>query len=155
MQDQKYTYEWKKSLKQNLIWIICRFLECSNQLFNGWTEFNMIRDALQLESVIIVFDQAIYVKATDSLEKSCSLWKHHSSFSYHRNAASNNWHFIFGIQSIVVEEGSVGSLLNGKHYNRGVRFHKLVYKVCTRLVWEGFITWISENNEQKSILEGL
>ena len=147
MQDQKYTYEWKKSLKQNLIWIICRFLECSNQLFNGWTEFNMIRDALQLESVIIVFDQAIYVKATDSLEKSCSLWKHHSSFSYHRNAASNNWHFIFGIQSNVVEEGSVGSLLNGKHYNRGVRFHKLV--------WEGFITWISENNEQKSILEGL
>ena len=59
------------------------------------------------------------------------------------------------IESIVVEERSVGRLLNGRHYNRGVRFHKLFYEGCMRLVWEGFISWISKNNEQKSILEGL
>ena len=37
----------------------------------------------------------------------------------------------------------------------GLRFHKLFYEVYMRLVREGFITWISENNEQKPNLEGL
>ena len=59
------------------------------------------------------------------------------------------------IESNVEEEGSVGRLHNGKHYNRCMRFHKLFYVVCMRLVWEELITWISGKNEQKSILEGL
>ena len=58
------------------------------------------------------------------------------------------------IESTVVEEGSVGRLLNGKHYNRGVRFHKLFYEVRMGLVWKEFKTWISEKNKQQSILEG-
>ena len=43
------------------------------------------------------------------------------------------------IESNIVEKGSVSRLLNGKHYNRGVRFHKLFYEVRMSLVWEGFI----------------
>ena len=44
------------------------------------------------------------------------------------------------IESNIVKEGSIGSLLIGKHCNGGVRFHKLFYEDCMRLVWEGFIT---------------
>ena len=43
------------------------------------------------------------------------------------------------IKSNIVEKGSVSRLLNGKHYNRGVKFHKLFCEVCMSLVWEGFI----------------
>ena len=53
------------------------------------------------------------------------------------------------IESYLIEKGSVGRLLNGNHYHRGVRFHKLFCKVCMRLVLKGIITRISENNEQK------
>ena len=53
------------------------------------------------------------------------------------------------IESNLVEKGSVDKLFNGNHYDRGVRFHKLFYKVCMRLVLKGIITRISENNEQK------
>ena len=59
------------------------------------------------------------------------------------------------IESNVIEKGSVGRLLNGKHYNRGVRLHKLFHKVCMRLILKEFITRISEDNEQNSILEDL
>ena len=154
---------WKR------IWfgiLICRFIKCSNQSFNSWTEFNIIRDALQLESVIIVFDQVIYVKATEILRKNSVLYKNiiirmgvfHTitmllaiiGISFGAAGLED-----IAIESNVVEEESVGRLLNGKHYNRGVRFHKLSYEVCMKLMWEGFVTWISESNEQKSVLEGL
>ena len=58
------------------------------------------------------------------------------------------------IESSVVEEASVGRLPNGEHCNR--------CEVPQAVLWsfheagaEGFISWISENNEQKSNLEGL
>ena len=43
------------------------------------------------------------------------------------------------IESNIVKEGSVGSLLIEKHCNGGVKFHKLFYEDCMRLMWEGFI----------------
>ena len=131
IQDQRYPFERENAYKKNFIWIICRFLICSNQSINSWIGFNiitgnsndlvvnkdtvryltkidalatsmntaveiltnakLIRVALQLESVITVFDQAIYVKATEIL------WENYSdgSFSYHHNAACNNWDLIW------------------------------------------------------------
>ena len=50
------------------------------------------------------------------------------------------------IESGVIEEGSVEAVLNGKAYNRAVRFHKLMYEACTRLVWESFIDWLNETH---------
>ena len=58
------------------------------------------------------------------------------------------------LESSVVEEASVGRLPNGKHCNR-FEVPQAVYEVYMRLVREGFITWTSENNEQKPNLEGL
>ena len=50
------------------------------------------------------------------------------------------------IESGVIEEGSVDGVLNGKAYNRAVRFHKLMYEACMRLIWTGFIDWLEEEN---------
>ena len=52
-----------------------------NTVFEILTNAKLIRDALKLESVIIVFDQAIYVKATEILWKNLVLYKT-SSFEW-------------------------------------------------------------------------
>ena len=51
------------------------------------------------------------------------------------------------VESAVVAEGSVSGVMDGHRYNRGVRFHKLMYEALMRLVWKGFIPWLQENHE--------
>ena len=50
------------------------------------------------------------------------------------------------IESGVIEEGSVDGILTGKAYDRTVRFHKLMYEACMRLIWRGFMDWFEEEN---------
>ena len=50
------------------------------------------------------------------------------------------------IEPGVIEEESVDGILTGKDYNRTVRFHKLMYESCMRLVWRGFMDWFEEEN---------
>ena len=96
------------------------------------------RYALELDSVIVVFDQAIYSKAVEIM------WKHGEEFKS-MIPRLGAFHTIvvllsiigkrFGdaglrdtiIESGVIEEGFVAKVLDGKHYNRAVRFHKLMY----------------------------
>ena len=42
------------------------------------------------------------------------------------------------VQSEIIAEGSVDSVLNGKHYNRVVRLHKIIYEAIARLPFEDF-----------------
>ena len=42
IQDQRYPFERENTYKKNFIWIICRFLICSNQSINSWIGFNII-----------------------------------------------------------------------------------------------------------------
>ena len=42
------------------------------------------------------------------------------------------------VESEVIAEGSVDSVLDGHQYNRGVRLHKLVYESLQRLAWKRF-----------------
>ena len=48
-------------------------------------------------------------------------------------------------ESGTIEERSVESVLNGKAYNRAVRFRKLMFEAYMRLIWEGFVDWLEEN----------
>ena len=50
------------------------------------------------------------------------------------------------IESGVIEEGSVDGILTGKACNRTVRFHKLMYETCMRLIWRDFMGWFEEEN---------
>eukprot|EP00058_Branchiostoma_floridae_P026647 XP_002612138.1 hypothetical protein BRAFLDRAFT_88877 [Branchiostoma floridae] len=44
--------------------------------------------------------------------------------------------------------------MDGRKYNRAVRFHKLVYEALLRLVWSGFLSWMRQNhNEDLTDLE--
>ena len=43
------------------------------------------------------------------------------------------------IESGIVSEGSVKGVLSGKHYNRSVSYHKIVYEALQRLRFEAFL----------------
>ena len=137
-----------------------------NTVLEILTNAKLIRDVVLVELIIIFFDQAIYFKTTEILWKNPVLYKNILVLMgvFHTITMLV---VIFGIkfgeaglqdiaiESNFIEKGSVDRLLNGKHYNRGVRLHKLFHKVCMKLVLKGFITRISENSEQNSILEDL
>lgn len=36
-------------------------------------------------------------------------------------------------------------VIEGKRYNRSVRFHKLLYEAMIRLAWKDFPTWLEMN----------
>ena len=60
---------------------------------------------------------------------------------------------MYCIESGVVTEGSVAAVLDGRKYNRALRFHKLMYEALMRKAWSGFKTWVTENrkNEKRAI----
>ena len=108
-----------------------------------------IATALNQEHVIITVDQAIYCKAQEIR------WKHPSKFqnvvlrmgAFHTATA-----FLAvlgkrfgdaGLQDLLVESGivaagSVQAVLSGRHYNRGIRAHKILWEALSRLRWASF-----------------
>ena len=48
------------------------------------------------------------------------------------------------VESGIIAKGSITSVLEGRHYNRGVRFCKLVYEALLRLARTGFCSWFEE-----------
>jgi hypothetical protein len=42
------------------------------------------------------------------------------------------------IESEIIAPGYVKGVLSGKHYNRSIRVHKIIYEVLERLCWETF-----------------
>ena len=119
-----------------------------------------IKDTLKLQAIVVVFDQALYAKATEIK------WKHSEKFEsiVLRMGAFHTICTFLGIigkrfqdaglkdiciESGVVTEGSVSGVLEGRRYNRAVRFHKLMYEALMRAAWSGFETWLTENRENK------
>ena len=128
-----------------------------NTVFEILSKAVQTKEKMKLKSIIVVFDQAIYAKAVEII------WKHQDLFSdvVPRLGAFHTICVLlsiigkrFGpaglrdviIESGVIEEGSVEAVLNGKAYNRAVRFHKLMYEACMRLVWQSFVDWLKESN---------
>ena len=122
-----------------------------------------IKDALDIEELVCVFDQALYSKAAEIK------WKHPDEF----NAVilrMGAFHTICnllaiigkrfkdaGLRDIVVEsgiiaEGSIDRVMEGRKYNRGVRLHKLIYEALLRLMWKGFFVWFKERHPEKEML---
>ena len=52
------------------------------------------------------------------------------------------------IESGIVSEGSVKGVLSGKHYNRSVSCHKIMYEALQRLRFEAFLDSITENDQE-------
>lgn len=131
-----------------------------------------IKERLGLTAVVCVFDQAFYAKAMEVF------WKEQSKFKGTVVNMMGGFHLLlmelaimgcrFGdaglrdlaIQSEVVAEGSIDSVLKGKHYNRAVRLHKILHEAISRLLLDDFEVSLSENNYgmlngQKTVLSKL
>ena len=54
------------------------------------------------------------------------------------------------IESGVIAEGSIAGVLEGRKYNRAVRFNKLMYEALIRLAWKGFYaSCVTEDDDLK------
>ena len=98
-----------------------------------------ITKPLHIEKVLCVFDQALYAKTAEVI------WKQPQQFS-HIVLRLSVLHTICnllavigkrfgdaGLRDVAIEfdiiaEGSVGSVVDGKQYNRVVRLHKIIYE---------------------------
>ena len=116
-----------------------------------------IKETLKLQAIVVVFDQALDAKIK---------WKHTERFEsivlgmgvFHTICTFLG---IIGkrfqdaglkdicIESGVITEGSVCGVLEGRRYNRAVRFHKLLYEAFMRMAWTGFEIWLTENQQSK------
>ena len=108
-----------------------------------------IKDRLQLNDVVCVFDQAFYAKAMGVYGRQKELF-------VGLVIMMGGFHLLlmllgvigsrFGeaglrelaVQRDVVAKGSVDKALNGKQYNRAVRLHKCVYEALMRLLLKKF-----------------
>jgi hypothetical protein len=113
-----------------------------------------IRKLLELESITCVFDQALYAKAAEIA------WKgdYFKSIVLRMGVFHTLCRMIsiigkrfkdgglrdLAVESGVIAEGSVDGVLEGRKYNRAIRFLKLLYEALLRLSWTGFKAWIEE-----------
>ena len=119
-------------------------------------------DLLHLAVIVLVFDQAIYAKAQkiiwgdndDELKKRLAvrLGSFHTKMSYlacigqrYKDAGLSD---IF-VESGLVTSGSLAGVMNGKHYNRGVRAHKLASEAFQRLRFLKFLESIPEEESKE------
>ena len=118
-----------------------------------------IKDTLQLKSIVVVLDQALYAKATEIVSKYPNIFKGIV-------LRMGEFHTICTLLSIlgkrfqdaglrdiciecgVIAEGSVSGVLDGRRYNRSVRFHKLMYEAPQRLAWKGLQSWVEKFPDQ-------
>lgn len=103
-----------------------------------------IADQLELEHIVLVFDQAIYAKVQQIRWKDddfiqrivIRLGEFHTCMSYLSILGKR-----FGdaglqdilIESKVVAPGSINGVISGHHYNRSMRAHKLLYESLQRI----------------------
>lgn len=121
-------------------------------------------DRLQLKVVACDFDQSFHAKAMEVY------WKHKTLFkglvvmmgSFHLlmmllgvigsrfDDAGNRE---LAVQSDVVVEGSMDKVISGKHYNRSMRLHKIVYEGLMRVLIQEFESSLTDESNTCMIYE--
>ncbi len=119
-----------------------------------------ISQTLQLPYIVCVFDQALYAKAIELT------WKHPVMFK-DLVLRMGDFHTIFNflatigkrfqdaglkdlaVESGVIAEGASQAVMDGRLYNRSLRFHKLVYEALLRLAWKTFPSWLEVHRPEK------
>ena len=117
-----------------------------------------IRKSLQLKSIVCVFDQALYAKASEIK------WKNLVKFgdivirmgAFHTSctllAILGKRFGDAGLRELaieigIIEDGSISGVLEGRQYNRAIRMHKLTYEALNRLAWDSFVECVGEKEE--------
>ena len=106
-----------------------------------------IMQALDLNAIVCVFDQALYAKACEVV------WKNPDNCHpvvlrmgvFHTictmlavigNPFGDAGLRDLSVESGVIADGLIAGVLDGKTYNRAIRLHKLVYEALLRLAWK-------------------
>jgi hypothetical protein len=59
------------------------------------------------------------------------------------------------VESELVAAGSINGVINGKHYNRAIRTHKVMFEALTRLLFDMYMQSLpAESQEQISLFIG-
>ena len=108
-----------------------------------------VADEIRQDDVIIVLDQAIYVKAQEIISKhqidfSCGILhmgSFHTACTFLAVIGQRFEHA--GLHDILVESGlagtgAVGTVLRGKHYNCAIWGHKVIFEALFCLLWKSF-----------------
>ena len=108
-----------------------------------------IKNTLKLKSIVLVFNQSLYAKATEVQWKQSERFKDivlrmgvfHTACTLlsiiGKRFGDTGWRDLC-VESGVLAEGSVAGGLNGRRYNRGVRLHKFMHEALMTLAWQGF-----------------
>lgn len=116
-------------------------------------------DRLQVNSMVLVFDQAIYAKAQQIRwkdEKLTSrlvirLGEFHTIMSFvgiiGKRFKAAGLQDIF-IESQLIDEGSVNGVMSGHMYNRSMRCHKLMFEALQHLRFEAFLNSLPEEQAE-------
>ena len=59
------------------------------------------------------------------------------------------------IEAFLIGKSSVGRVLKGKQYNKGVRALKIIYKALQRLKFETFERWLRKENKDGILVDYL
>lgn len=118
-----------------------------------------IMKSLQLNNIVVVFDQALYAKAAEITWKRQELFKNiilrmgvfHTTCNF--MATIGKRFADAGLRDLCVEagviaDGSISGVIDGQRYNRAVRLHKLLYEAFLRLAWKGFHPWLEQNHQE-------
>ena len=120
-----------------------------------------IVEKLMLKYAVITFDQAVYAKALEILfhnpiELNNILTRMGAFHIFCTLLAVIGKRFVdddlrdIFIESNIVASGSVDGVLDGGHYNRAVRSHRIVLEALIRRSWVSFFQWLNENREEFS-----
>ena len=114
------------------------------------TQSVAIADSLELDSLVLVMDQAIYSKAhqirwqNESFKERLviRLGDFHTAMAYlctiGKRFQDSGLEDIL-IETDIVAPGSIKGILSGHHYNRSIRANKMMYEALVRLTWKAFL----------------
>ena len=119
-----------------------------------------LADALNLSSVVLVMDQAVYAKAQEIH------WQGRVDFTERLVLRLGEFHTVMaflsvigkrfrdaGLQDIAIEsglvaQGSINGVMSGHHYNRSLRCHKIISEAMQRLQIEEYLNQLSVSEYQ-------
>ena len=136
---------------------------CMDTVYTILKQSINIADELELGSIALVMDQAIYAKAqqirweNDSFKDRLvvRLGDFHTAMAYMAiigKRFQNSGLEDILIEAEVVAQGSVSGVLSGHHYNRSVRAHKFMFEALSRMRLKSFIDSCS-NDEKFNVLQ--
>lgn len=111
---------------------------------------------LNLDHIMLVFDQAIYAKAQqirwadDHLQKRTivRMGEFHTTMSFMSTVGKrfkNAGMVDILIEAEIIAEGSINGVVSGHHYNRSIRAHKLLYEALQRCRLDAFMDTLPED----------